>query len=137
MCGRRLRRCTIWWVLAVDPYYLVGLIHEKKHAKACFFSCPDAIVFQKNVTQSLTKRRNNVTVTAIRFYGMVILCSITKLMINYLRGKSSLKGETSMKTEEELNALREEVEALNKKLAELTEEELKQVTGGIIPILFA
>ena len=35
-----------------------------------------------------------------------------------------------MKTKEELNALKEEVEALNKKLAELTEEELKQVTGG-------
>ena len=37
-----------------------------------------------------------------------------------------------MKTAEELNALKEEVEALNKKLAELTEEELSQVTGGII-----
>ena len=36
-----------------------------------------------------------------------------------------------MKTKEELNALKEEVEALNKKLAELTEEELKQVTGGV------
>ena len=35
-----------------------------------------------------------------------------------------------MKTAEELNALKEEVEALNKKLAELTEEELAQVTGG-------
>ena len=35
-----------------------------------------------------------------------------------------------MKTKEELNALKEEVETLNKKLAELTEEELKQVTGG-------
>ena len=34
------------------------------------------------------------------------------------------------KTKEELNALKEEVETLNKKLAELTEEELKQVTGG-------
>ena len=31
-----------------------------------------------------------------------------------------------MKTKEELNALKEEVEALNKKLAELTEEELAQ-----------
>ena len=36
-----------------------------------------------------------------------------------------------MKTKEELNALKEEVEALNKKLAELTEEELEQVTGGL------
>ena len=35
-----------------------------------------------------------------------------------------------MKTKEELNALKEEVEALNKKLAELTEEELTQVSGG-------
>ena len=35
-----------------------------------------------------------------------------------------------MKTKEELNALKEEVEALNKKLAELTEEELAQVSGG-------
>ena len=35
-----------------------------------------------------------------------------------------------MKTKEELNALREEVEALNDKLTELSEEELKQVTGG-------
>ena len=36
-----------------------------------------------------------------------------------------------MKTKEELNALKEEVETLNKKLAELTEEELAQVTGGL------
>ena len=36
-----------------------------------------------------------------------------------------------MKTKEELNALKEEVEALNKKLAELTEEELAQVSGGV------
>ena len=35
-----------------------------------------------------------------------------------------------MKTKEELNALKEEVETLNKKLAELSEEELKQVAGG-------
>ena len=34
------------------------------------------------------------------------------------------------KTQEELNALKEEVETLNKKLKELTEEELNQVTGG-------
>ena len=38
-----------------------------------------------------------------------------------------------MKTKEELNALKEEVETLNKKLAELTEEELNQVTGGDYP----
>ena len=36
-----------------------------------------------------------------------------------------------MKTKEELNALKEEVEALIKKLAELSEDELKLVTGGI------
>lgn len=35
-----------------------------------------------------------------------------------------------MKTKEKLNAIKEEVKTLNKKLAELTEEELKQVTGG-------
>ena len=35
-----------------------------------------------------------------------------------------------MKTQEELNALKEEVVTLNKKLQELTEEELEQVTGG-------
>ena len=35
-----------------------------------------------------------------------------------------------MKTKEELKALNEEVEAVNKKLAELSEEELKQVAGG-------
>ena len=36
-----------------------------------------------------------------------------------------------MNTHEELNALKEELETLNKKLAELTEEELSQVAGGI------
>lgn len=35
-----------------------------------------------------------------------------------------------MKTKEELNALKEEVETLNKKLRELNEEKLAQVTGG-------
>ena len=35
-----------------------------------------------------------------------------------------------MKTIEELNALKEEIETMNRKLAELNEEELKQVTGG-------
>ena len=35
-----------------------------------------------------------------------------------------------MKTKEELNALKEEVETVNKKLAELTDEELEQVSGG-------
>ena len=36
-----------------------------------------------------------------------------------------------MKTKEELNTIKEEVEALNNKLAELTEDELKQVVGGL------
>ena len=35
-----------------------------------------------------------------------------------------------MKSIEELNALREEVKTPNKKLAELTNEELEQVSGG-------
>ena len=38
-----------------------------------------------------------------------------------------------MKTKEELNALKEEVEALKVKLSTLTDEELTQVTGGIAP----
>ena len=36
-----------------------------------------------------------------------------------------------MKTPEELNALKKEAETVNRKPAELTEEELSQVTGGI------
>ena len=39
-----------------------------------------------------------------------------------------------MKTKKELTALKEEVEKLNKKLAELSEEELEQVSGGISPL---
>lgn len=35
-----------------------------------------------------------------------------------------------MKTKEELNALKKEVEAIEKKLAALTDEELAEVTGG-------
>ena len=40
-----------------------------------------------------------------------------------------------MKTEEELNALRAEVEAVGKKLTELSEDELKEVTGGMKIVL--
>ena len=40
-----------------------------------------------------------------------------------------------MKTAEELKILKEEVENLNKKLGELTEDELAQVNGGFIPPL--
>ena len=39
-----------------------------------------------------------------------------------------------METAEDLNALKEEVEVLNKKLAELSDEELKQVAGGMSEI---
>ena len=35
-----------------------------------------------------------------------------------------------MKTKEELNALKEEVETVKKKLSELTEDELRLVVGG-------
>ena len=35
-----------------------------------------------------------------------------------------------MKTKEELNKLKEEVEAVNEKLSELTPEEIAQVSGG-------
>ena len=36
-----------------------------------------------------------------------------------------------MKTKEELNTLKEEVETVSRKRHELTDEDLKQVTGGI------
>ena len=36
-----------------------------------------------------------------------------------------------MKTKEELNALKEEVETESRKMHELTDEELAQVTGGV------
>lgn len=39
--------------------------------------------------------------------------------------------EITMKTKEELNALKNEVETLNGKLAELSEDELKQIVGGM------
>lgn len=35
-----------------------------------------------------------------------------------------------MKSKEELNAIKNEVETVSRKLAQLNEEELKQVTGG-------
>ena len=56
--------------------------------------------------------------------------AITK--ISYQRNKQHLGGcSLGMKTQEELNALKEEVETLNKKLAELTYEELAEVSGGV------
>ena len=36
-----------------------------------------------------------------------------------------------MKTKEELNVLKAEIESVNEKLHELTPEELEQVTGGL------
>ena len=41
------------------------------------------------------------------------------------------EGETTMKSKEELNALKKEIETLNEKLKELTEEELALVSGGV------
>ena len=41
-----------------------------------------------------------------------------------------------MKTKEELNALKAEVETVNRKLRELTGDELKQVTGGDVEFLY-
>ena len=38
-----------------------------------------------------------------------------------------------MKTEEERNTLKEELEAVKRKLAELTDDELEQVSGGGFP----
>ena len=46
------------------------------------------------------------------------------------QGCPDRKELTIMKSKEELNALKEEVETVNEKLQELTEEELEQVTGG-------
>ena len=40
-----------------------------------------------------------------------------------------------MKTKEELNTLKNELKGLNAKLAELNEDELKEVTGGGGPYL--
>ena len=37
------------------------------------------------------------------------------------------------KTKEELNKLKEEAETVNEKLRELTEEEIAQVSGGVVP----
>ena len=42
--------------------------------------------------------------------------------------------ELIMKTEKELKEIKEQIEALNAKLNELTDDELEQVTGGGKPI---
>ena len=41
-----------------------------------------------------------------------------------------------MKSKEELDALKEEVEAVNEKLQELTPEEIAQISGGVCGIQF-
>ena len=41
------------------------------------------------------------------------------------------KEECSMKTKEELNVLKKEYDELNRKLTELSEDELKDVFGGV------
>ena len=41
-----------------------------------------------------------------------------------------------MKTPEEINILKEEVKNLNRKLTELTEEELTKVTGGNLEFVY-
>lgn len=38
-----------------------------------------------------------------------------------------------MKSKEELNAIKREVDVINEKLSELTKEELMQVVGGAVP----
>ena len=40
-----------------------------------------------------------------------------------------------MKTKEELNKIKQDLESLTTKLNELTDEELKEVSGGFTPIL--
>ena len=42
-----------------------------------------------------------------------------------------MKEDNSMKSKEELDALKEEINKANEKICELTEEELKDVTGGL------
>lgn len=39
-----------------------------------------------------------------------------------------------MKTKEELNAIKDEIEAVGRKLAELTEDELQQISGGAVTL---
>ena len=45
--------------------------------------------------------------------------------------------EIIMKSEEELNSLKKELEDVNRKLHELTQEELKEIEGGITPFISA
>lgn len=56
--------------------------------------------------------------------------NITTINVYQFINKLNDWRETTMKTQEELNAIKEEVEAVNQKLQELTEDELAFVTGG-------
>ena len=44
-----------------------------------------------------------------------------------------MKGVNTMNTKEEMNKLKENVEPMNKKFAEIAEEDLEQVSGGSDP----
>lgn len=44
-----------------------------------------------------------------------------------------MKGNLNMKTKEELNELKKEYENVKSKLSELSEDELKEVAGGVDP----
>lgn len=55
--------------------------------------------------------------------------------MQYLQIRNQLKKikrRITTKTREELKELKEEYETLNKKLKELTEDELKQISGGYV-----
>ena len=49
---------------------------------------------------------------------------------NNQRNRIMIQEDHPVKTKEELDALKEEVENLSKKLSELTDEELEQVSSG-------
>ena len=54
-------------------------------------------------------------------------------MYIYMRIKEEAGGINNMKTKEELDELKIEYKLLNEKLKELSDDELKQVTGGASP----
>ena len=55
-----------------------------------------------------------------------------ELRVRSLYDMDNKKGFT-MKTKEELNALKERIETLSKELRALSDEELEYVTGGVTP----
>ena len=75
-------------------------------------------------------RLTRLALIVLRIQKHVLCLMAADLIAAIRRTYSAQKGDTPMKSKEELNALKEEVETLNKKLAELSEEELEQVTGG-------